>query len=262
MNQKKAMLIVSFGTSYEETRNKTIGAIEKEIAEAYPDWELRRAFTSGMILRVLKQRDGLHIDNVAEAMQRLAEDGFEEVCIQPTHVINGEEYEKMVGEINPFLNKFESVKIGAPLLTSSKDYGAVVEGVMAQFPDLKEDEALVLMGHGTEHHADAVYAALNYRFKAMGHKNVFVGTVEGYPDFNQLHSMVKDYQPKRVILLPFMVVAGDHAQNDMAGNEEDSWKTLFEQSGYEVECILKGLGEFREIRAQYLKHVEDMLTEE
>lgn len=262
MNQKKAMLVVSFGTSYEETRNKTIGAIEKEIAEVYPDWEIRRAFTSGMILRVLKKRDGLHIDNVTEAMERLVKDGYDTVLIQPTHIINGDEYDKMVAEIQPYKEQFDKIKIGTPLLTSSQDYEEVIEGVMAQFPHLQSDEALVLMGHGTTHHTDAVYAALDYRFKAMGYTNVFVGTVEGYPDFEQVSNMVDAYHPKKVILMPFMVVAGDHAQNDMAGEEGDSWKTLFEQKGYKVECILKGLGEFQQIREQYRKHVADMLTEE
>ncbi|WP_324825565.1 sirohydrochlorin cobaltochelatase [Sinanaerobacter sp. ZZT-01] len=262
MNQKKAMLVVSFGTSYEETRNKTIGAIEKEIAESYPDWEIRRAFTSGMILRVLEKRDGLHIDNVTEAMEGLVQDGFRTVLIQPTHIINGDEYDKMVDAVKPYMEQFETIKIGEPLLSSSEDYEEVVKGVMAQLPQLQAEEALVLMGHGTTHHTDAVYAALDYRFKAMGYKNVFVGTVEGYPDFEQVSSMVDTYRPKKVILMPFMVVAGDHAQNDMAGEEEDAWKTLFEESGYEVECILKGLGEFSEIRRLYLKHVADMLTEE
>lgn len=262
MNQKKAILVVSFGTSYKETRNKTIGAIEKEIATAYPDWEIRRAFTSGMILRVLKKRDGIHIDTVTEAMERLVADGFETVLVQPTHIINGDEYDKMVAEIKPYYETLKQIKIGVPLLTSSQDYEAVIEAVMAQFSQLKKDEALVFMGHGTTHHTDAVYAALDYRFKAMGYPNVFVGTVEGYPDFEQVNKLVKAYHPKKVILMPFMVVAGDHATNDMAGDGEDSWKTLFEQEGYEVKCILKGLGELNEIQEQYGKHVAEILAEE
>lgn len=261
MEQKKAILVVSFGTSYQETRDKTIGAIENDIAKAYPDWEIRRAFTSGMILRVLKKRDGLHIDNVTEAMERLVADGFENVLVQPTHIINGEEYDKMIAEIEPYFETFKKIKIGAPLLTSSQDYEEVIEAVMAQFPKLKQDEALVLMGHGTTHHTDAVYAALDYRFKAMGYANVFVGTVEGYPDFDQVKKMIHAYHPNKVILMPFMVVAGDHAQNDMAGEEEDSWNILFEREGYDVECILKGLGEFQPIREQYCKHIADILAE-
>ena len=131
----------------------------------------------------------------------------------------------------------------------------MIKAVMDQFPSLSDQEALVLMGHGTEHCINPVYAALDYQFKEKGFKNVFVGTVEAYPDIAVVEKMVADYNPKKVILLPLMVVAGDHASNDMAGDEEDSWKSIFEKSGYEVECILKGLGEFQSIRDIYLEHI-------
>jgi sirohydrochlorin cobaltochelatase len=255
--KKQAILVVSFGTSHKETRDRTIGAIEKAIADKYPERELKRAFTSGMIMKVLKNRDNLHIDNVTEAMERLVKEGFTDLIVQPTHIINGDEYEKMMAQIEPFMDKIEKIKIGAPLLSSSEDYDATCRAVMKQLPQLKETDALVLMGHGTEHYVDAAYAALDYRFKALGYANVFVGTVEGYPDIETVLEHVKCFGPKKVILMPFMVVAGDHATNDMAGDEEDSWKFIFNNAGFEVECILKGIGEFEEIREIYIEHIED-----
>jgi sirohydrochlorin cobaltochelatase len=254
-NNKKAILVVSFGTSHAETREKTIGAIEKDVAAAYPDYEIRRAFTSGMILKVLKNRDGIMIDNVEEAMARLLNDGFREVVVQPTHVIPGDEYDDMVSAVVAFEDRFDAVTIGTPLLYSTEDYQKVIGAVMEQFPALSEKEALVLMGHGTGHPINAAYGALDYQFKDMGYPNVFVGTVEGYPEVETVLKMIAAYGPEKVVLLPLMVVAGDHAVNDMAGEEEDSWKTIFEEAGYQVECILKGLGEFQSIREIYLSHL-------
>lgn len=260
-NDKKALLVVSFGTSHAETREKTIGAIEESIAMAYPEYEVRRAFTSGMILKVLEKRDGIVIDNVAEAMNRLVSDGFHEVLVQPTHVISGEEYDNMVTDVRMFADKFEKITIGAPLLYHTEDYRRVIQAVMEQFPDFSEREALVLMGHGTEHPINPAYAALDYQFKDMGYDNVFVGTVEAYPDVDTVLKQVEAYQPDKIVLLPLMVVAGDHAVNDMAGEEADSWKTIFENAGYEVNCILKGLGEFQSIREIYLEHISKAMQE-
>ncbi|MFV0517802.1 MAG: sirohydrochlorin cobaltochelatase [Aminipila sp.] len=261
---KKALLVVSFGTSHKETRDKTIGETEKFLAKEYNDRELRRAFTSGMIMRVLKKRDNMHIDNVEEAMQKLVDDGFIDVLVQPTHIINGDEYEKMVNQIAPFRGLFENIVVGRALLTSSEDYEETCNAILKEVPEVCKDNetALVLMGHGTGHFSDAAYAALDYRFKAMGHSNVFVGTVEGYPEVDMVLKQVKQHSPKKVILLPLMLVAGDHAVNDMAGDEEDSWKVIFEEAGYEVTCILRGLGEFEDIRKIYLKHANIALGEE
>lgn len=262
---KKALLVVSFGTSHKETRDKTIGAIEQFLSNAYPDRELRRAFTSGMIMKVLKKRDNIHIDNVSEAMEKLVEEGFQDVIVQPTHIINGEEYDKMAEQIEPFVTSFDNICVGKALLTSSEDYEEVCKAIMEEVPELdttknksvKGETALVLMGHGTGHFADSAYTALDYRFKALGYENVFVGTVEGYPELDLIVEKVKKYAPKRVVLMPFMVVAGDHAVNDMAGEEEDSWKNTFENSGFEVSCILRGIGEFQGIQQIYLKHTVD-----
>lgn len=260
--EKKALLAVSFGTSHADTREKTIGAIEKNFAEAFPEYEVRRAFTSGMILKVLEKRDGIVIDNVAEAMNRLLSDGFDEVFVQPTHVIPGDEYDAMVADVMMFEDRFDQITIGTPLLYHTEDYRKVIHAVMEQFPDLSPKEALVLMGHGTEHPINAVYAALDYHCKDMGYTNVFIGTVEGYPDLETVRRQVEAYQPEKVILMPLMVVAGDHAVNDMAGEEEDSWKTVFENAGYEVNCVLKGLGEFQSIRDIYLEHAAEAMKQE
>lgn len=257
--RKKALLAVSFGTSHAGTREKTIGEIERNIAAAYPEYEVRRAFTSGMILNVLEKRDGILIDNVAEAMNRLVGDGFHEIMVQPTHVIPGDEYDDMVADVMMFRDRFDKIEVGAPLLYTTEDYRKVICAVMDQFPGLSNRDALVLMGHGTGHPINAAYAALDYHFKDMGFPNVFVGTVEGYPEVETVLKQVKAYGPGKVIMLPLMVVAGDHAVNDMAGDEEDSWKTIFENAGFEVECILKGLGEFQAIRDIYLEHIAQAL---
>ncbi len=255
INTKKALLVASFGTSHAETRERTIGAIESNIASVYPNYEVRRAFTSGMILNVLEKRDGIIIDNVAEAMSRLVTDGFREVVVQPTHVIPGEEYDDLVADVLMFEDRFDTITIGAPLLYGTEDYRKVIRAVMGRFPELSDREALVLMGHGTGHPINAAYAALDYQFKDLGYPNVFVGTVEGYPEIQTVLKNVEAYRPERVILMPLMVVAGDHAVNDMAGKEKDSWKSVFDQAGFQVECILKGLGEFQSIRDIYLEHI-------
>ena len=252
-----ALLVVSFGTSYKETREKTIEVIEREIAEAFKEADFKRAFTSGMIIKRMKQRDGILVNNVDEALKEICDEGYKNVLIQPTHIINGDEFEKMLGMIMPYVGNFEHIKIGRPMLTTSNDYERVVNIIMEEMSDLSKDEALVLMGHGTGHYTDAAYAALDYRFKAMGYKNVFVGTVEGYPELDDIIPMIKEYNPSKIRLLPFMIVAGDHATNDMAGDDEDSWKNVLLNEGFEVECIIKGLGEMEGIRQIYIDHLKE-----
>lgn len=260
-DKKEAILVVSFGTSHRETAEKTIGAVERDIRAKYPDKEVRRAYTSSMILKVLKKRDGVHIDNVPEALDRLLADGFTHLIIQPTHIIPGWEYEKLLRETEPYRARFSHLECSLPLLAGIRDHKEVCEAIVHQFPQLSSDEVLVLMGHGTSHPTDTIYAALDYRFKAMGNENIFMGTVEGYPSLEEVIPMVSQRSPKRVLLLPFMVVAGDHASNDMAGDDEDSWKSQFTAAGFSVTPILKGLAEFPEIRAIYLRHLEECLSE-
>ncbi|MEG0935867.1 MAG: sirohydrochlorin cobaltochelatase [Clostridia bacterium] len=251
---KPVILVVSFGTSYNDTRDITIGAIEEKVASAFPDYEVRRAFTSGIIIKKLAARDGLVILNVTQAMDKLVADGVKQLVIQPTHVMNGFEYDEMISAITPYQDKFESFKVGVPLLTSISDYQDAVSEIMAETPS-DEGQAIVFMGHGTEHFANATYAALDYRFKADGYQNVFVGTVEGYPDLAAVMKAVASSGATKVKLLPLMIVAGDHANNDMAGDDKDSWKTQFKAEGYEVDCVLKGLGEYAGIQDHFVEHV-------
>lgn len=252
---KKAILVVSFGTSHAETRAKTIGAIEKDIADAYPEYVVRRAFTSGMVIKILAHRDKLIVDDVNGAMEHLVGEGFQTVIVQPTHVINGDMNDQMVAMVRRYKDRFEELKFGRPLLTDTEDYQKVVRAIMDQFPDLNVNEALVLMGHGTGHQVNTVYASLDNTFKDMGYSNVFVGTVEACPDIFAVMKQVRAYNPQKIILLPLMIVAGDHACNDMAGDGDDSWKNIFLRAGYEVRCILQGLGEFQAIRNIFLEHV-------
>lgn len=261
MNQEnhKAILVVSFGTSYEATRKVTIEAIEKDIANAYPDYKLYRAWTSKMILAKLKKRDNLHINNVKEAMEEMIADGITDVIIQPTHVINGIENELMKEDALSYRESFHSIRFGTPLLTSEEDNQTVINAIAEEFSYLSEEEVLVLMGHGTTHYSNAIYAALDYAFKDKGHPNIFLGTVEAYPSMQSLMKMIKAYAPKKVVLAPFMIVAGDHAKNDMAGDDPESWYSQFVQEGFQVETVLKGLGEYKGIRELFVKHVADTL---
>ncbi len=251
---KPVILVVSFGTSYNDTRDVTIGATEEAIAAAFPDYEVRRAFTSQTIIDKLLSRDNLKINNVTEAMAELIADGVTTLAIQPTHVMNGKEYDDLVAEVQPFADSFESLVIGAPLLSSTEDYFALIDVINAEYPRA-EGEVLVLMGHGTHHFANATYPALGYMLKDSGINDVIVGTVESYPDIDTVLKQVAELDPKKVILAPLMIVAGDHASNDMAGDEEDSWKTIFKAEGYEVEPILRGLGEFEGVHNLFIDHL-------
>lgn len=253
---KKAILIVSFGTSYENTRKRTIDAIERDIADAFPACPAYRAWTSKMIIAKLKKRDGIIIHTVKEAMEQMLLDGVTDVIVQPTHVINGIENDQMKADALSFRDRFSSIVFGNPLLTTEEDNQAVVQAVADEFQGMDQETALVLMGHGTEHYANSVYAALDYRFKDMGHKNIFLGTVEAYPALDSLLRAADSFQPKKIVLAPFMIVAGDHAHNDMAGDSPDSWVCQFENAGFEVCPIIKGLGEYPGIRRMYVEHAQ------
>lgn len=257
---KKAILAVSFGTSHNDTREVTIDAIEKDMQAAFPEYPLYRAWTSKMIINKVNKRDNVHIDTVKEAMERMRSDGVTDILVQPTHVINGIENDIMKEEALSYREDFHSISFGDPLLTSEQDNREVIEAVAEEFSWLKEDEVLVLMGHGTTHYANSVYAALDYTFKDKGHKNIFLGTVEAYPSMDSIMKLVKEYAPSKVVLAPFMIVAGDHAKNDMAGDDPESWYSQFKDAGYEVETVIKGLGEYpgiREILVNHLKALEN-----
>lgn len=256
-----AILVVSFGTSYNDSRDLTIGAIEDAIADAFPEYEVRRAFTSQIIIDKLKERDGLEIDNVAEALDRAEEDGIRELVVQPTHLMDGYEYTDLVEELSDYVDRFDRILLGTPLLTSDADYDAVIAAVAEHTTSYDDGEtAVCFMGHGTEADSNAVYASLQEKLTAAGYENYYIGTVEAEPS---LEDVIAALQEKgtytRVVLEPLMVVAGDHANNDMAGEEEDSWKTVLENEGYEVECVLEGLGQIPAIQELYVEHVQDAI---
>lgn len=253
---KKAILAVSFGTSHNDTRKITIDAIEKDMQEAFPSYALYQAWTSKMIIKKVNARDGVHIFTVKEAMEQMLQDGITDILVQPTHVINGIENDLMKEDALAYQEQFHSISFGDPLLTSEQDNLAVIEAITSEFKDLTKEDVLVLMGHGTTHYANAIYAALDYTFKDKGYSNIFLGTVEAYPTMESLLKMVHVYQPRKVVLAPFMIVAGDHAKNDMASDEPDSWYSQFKAEGYEVEPVLKGLGEYPGIRKLFIEHLK------
>ncbi len=250
--------MVSFGTSYHDTRKKTIDAIEEAISEEFKDYELRRAYTSRIILGILDKRDGIEIDNVTEAMEKLVQEGYEKVLVQPTHVMSGDEYDGMMEDIKPFESDFLNISYGAPLLTGELDYECLVE-ILAE--DTKEYNVpgteILLMGHGSEHSANVVYRNLAEVFRRKGYENYHVGTVEAKPDYKDMEYEIKQTASRRVILQPLMIVAGDHANNDMAGADEDSWKCRLEAAGYEVICCVKGMGELEGVRQLFVEHARD-----
>ncbi len=258
---KKVILVVSFGTSYNDSREKTIGAVENAVkAEFEGDgYEIRRAFTSQIIIDKLKERDGEEINNVDEAMKQLVSDGVGTLVVQPTHVMNGEEYDQLMEEVQPYLENFADVRFGKPLLTSSDDYQKVIAAITEENSDVAADEAVVMVGHGTAHFANSTYACLDYTLKHTGHPNYFIGTVEGYPTIDEVTTDLKAFAPKKIRLLPLMIVAGDHASNDICGDEDDSWKTLLKNEGYEVEGVVKGLGEYKGIQNLFVQHVHDAI---
>ena len=240
-----------------DTMEKTITVIEREIALRFPEWRVYRAFTSRMIVRKLKRTENMEIDTVEEALKRMAADGISEVIVQPTHIINGIENDRMMEDLMEYMSLFNRIRVGKPLLSSVDDYKKAIHGVMSEV-GLETGEMLVLMGHGTDHHANSAYPTLEYTFHALGYNQVLVGTVESFPELKNVMAKLEIAEKKKVALMPFMLVAGDHAKNDMAG-EEDSWKSELEDAGYEVRVIMKGLGEFEGIRKIFLEHIEEAM---
>ncbi len=252
------LLVVSFGTSYNDSRDITIGAVENSIAEAFPQYEVRRAFTAQIIIDKLKERDGLEIDNVTEALDRAVADGIKKLIVQPTHLMNGLEYNDLAAELEEYKSDFEQIVLGDPLLTSDADYEAVIKAITEETASYDDGEtAVVYMGHGTEAESNQIYASMQEKLTAAGFDNYYVGTVEAEPTLEDVAAALKEAGTyKKVVLQPLMVVAGDHANNDMAGDEEDTWKTVLEAEGYEVECRLQGLGELEGIQKIYVDHVK------
>ena len=257
------LLVVSFGTSYNDNRRLTIGAIEAAMEKAFPEYSVRRGFTSQIIIDHVKDRDGEVIDNVGEALDRAVANGVKNLVIQPTHLMNGLEYSDLVNEVAQYSDAFEAVSIGEPLLTSDEDFQTVADAIVeatASYDDGKT--AICFMGHGTEADSNAVYAKMQQLLTDGGHENYFVGTVEATPSLEDVLALVQAGSYERVVLQPLMIVAGDHANNDMAGDEEGSWKTTFEAAGYQVECLVNGLGELEEIQNLLVAHAQAAMAGE
>lgn len=264
----KAILAVSFGTTHEDTRIKNIEKLEEEIAKQ-SGRKVYRAWTSKMIIQKVQKRDGIKVDTVGEAMERMKMDGVTDLIVVPTHIINGIENNHMLCDMEKYRSYFRTLSVTTPLLTFDSDYtrvceilGEELQSCLKKSGHNPKEFAIVLMGHGSEHYANSAYAALDYRFKDMGQRNVFVGTVEAYPSVETVLEHIKQTEYRKILLTPFMLVAGDHAKNDMAGEEEDSWKYLFEQEGYEVHCLVKGLGEYASIREMFVNRVLKAIKEE
>ena len=256
------LLVVSFGTSFNDSRVATIGGIEKALAAAFPEWSTRRGFTAQIIIDHVEARDGEVIDNFEQAMDRAVANGVKNIVIQPTHLMAGFEYDDVVNSAANYADAFESVTIGKNLLASDADFETVatlVHDATASYDD--GETAIIFMGHGTEHDSNAVYEKMQKTFDKLGYANYYIGTVEAEPSLEDVIATAKEGGYKKVVLEALMIVCGDHANNDMAGDEEDSWKSAFEAEGFEVECILKGLGEFEGIQQLIVKHCQETMTE-
>ncbi|MGI6092310.1 MAG: sirohydrochlorin cobaltochelatase [Negativicutes bacterium] len=266
---KKAILVVSFGTTYPETQKLTIDSVENKIQAAYPEYEVHRAFTSRIIIKKLAERDGIHIDTEKQALERLKAEGYKEVIVQPLHIEAGAEYEKVRSVVSFYEQSkaFDKISLGRPILyymgqeEKPDDYEVAIKAVQTQLPDLGRRDAVVFMGHGGTHPSNAAYAVLQMKMADAGLDNVFIFTVEGYPTFDRVIDKLKTNKIKKVTLMPFMLVAGDHANNDMAGDEDDSAKTLLLKAGFKVETYVHGLGENPAVQDIYIEHVKDAIAQ-
>ena len=274
---EKELLVVSFGTSFNDSRVADIKSIEDALQEANPDWSVRRAFTAQIIINHIQARDGEKIDNMEQALERAVANGVKQLVVQPTHLMHGAEYDEMCAAIDKVRDKFESVEIAEPMLGEvgndatviNADKEAVAKAVVAAALEESGYEstaaakdagvAYVLMGHGTAHVAKVTYSQMATQMAQLGYENVFVGTVEGEPEETSCEAVieaVKNAGYTTVVLRPLMVVAGDHANNDMAGADDDSWKTMFEAAGFTVNCQISGLGRIADVQALYVAHTK------
>lgn len=254
---EKELLVASFGTSFNDNRRLTIGAIENAMEEAFPDYSVRRGFTAQIIIDHVERRDGIHIDNMDEALERAINNGVKTLVVQPTHLMNGLEYDELTGQLAEYADSFGQIAVGEPLLTSDDDFERVMKAIVEATAEYDDGEtAICFMGHGTEAASNEVYGKMQDLLKTNGYDNYYVGTVEAEPSLEDVLTAVQAGDYKKVVLEPLMIVAGDHANNDMAGDEDGSWKTEFENAGYEVTCILRGLGELPEIQQILVEHAQ------
>ena len=258
---EKELLVVSFGTSFNDSRRLTVGAIEKALQEAYPDWSVRRAFTSQIIIDHLAKRDGEIIDNVHDALERAIRNGVKILVVQPTHLMDGFEYNDLKKELAAYADAFDQIVLGDALLTLDRDFDMVAEAIVEATAAYDDGEtAVCFMGHGTEAASNGVYAKMQTVLSEAGCEHYYIGTVEAEPSVEDVLESVKAGSYKRAVLRPLMIVAGDHANNDMAGDEADSWKSVFEAAGYEVSCVVEGLGQLPAIRQLIVEHAGEAMA--
>jgi cobalt chelatase len=242
---KKAILVTSFGTSHKDTRKKCLDSIQREVEEKYGNENVERAYTSGIIRRIIEKNEGVHIFDQEEGLKVLKDKGFEEIITMSLHILDGIEYSKLDDKFG---------KISKPLLADDEDFEKIVEN--KEFNDLEGNDAIVFMGHGTESEADYAYQKLQDEYLKAGKNNIFIATVEGKVTIKDVIEKMKGKGFKKILLKPFMIVAGDHAKNDMSSNDEDSWKTMLKNEGYEVTSVLKGMGEYEFIRKMFMDKLE------
>lgn len=252
------LLVLSFGTSFNDSRRLTIGAIEDAIDEALPEeWSVRRGFTANIVIDHVERRDGIHIDDINEALDRAVDNGVKKLVVQPTHLMNGIEYDEIMGKLAEYADAFEKVVVGEPLLTSDEDFNTVADAIVEATKEYDDGEtAICFMGHGTEAESNQAYQKMQDVLTEKGMANYYVGTVEAAPSLDDVLAAVQAGEYKRVVLRPLMVVAGDHANNDMAGDEDGTWKKTFEDAGYEVVTVLEGLGQIPAIQDLYVAHAQ------
>ncbi|MBD8990233.1 MAG: cobalt chelatase [Clostridiales bacterium] len=274
---EKELLVVSFGTSFNDSRATDIKGIEDALAKAFPDWSVRRAFTAQIIINHVQARDGEKIDNMDQALERAVANGVKTLVVQPTHLMHGAEYDEMCEALDAYKDKIENIVVAEPLLGEvgndatviNADKEAVAKAVVAaavadgNFESIdkaaEDGTALVLMGHGTAHVAKVTYSQMQTQMEKLGYKNVFIGTVEGEPEETSCEAVIEAVKAAgytKVALRPLMVVAGDHANNDMAGADEDSWKSMVEAAGLTVECQIAGLGRIGAVQELYVAHTQ------
>lgn len=279
-NDQRLLLAVSFGTSFADTREKTIGAIERRLEERFPDCTVQRCFTSRMIRKKLLERDGLEIYSPEQAMRNAKEKGIRELIVQPLYLMHGFEHRRLMEAVREAAPSFDKLAVGKPLLSDDTDFSTMADAILRNLSAPEPDTAVVLMGHGNEKKTrhipentkaeimsardiqdNAVFAGLQQSLRKAGADNYFVATVEGEPEIGDILPVIKERGFRKVVLAPFMVVAGDHARNDLAGEDEDSWKNIFTRSGFQVETVLRGIGEWEEVQDLFAAHAAQCMEE-
>ena len=252
---KKAIIAASFGTTCKEAEEKSISALEKTFSDKFSEYEVRRAFTSPKVISVIRKR-GERVDSLTEAMDRLISGKFEEVIVQPTHIIRGNEYDRLCADAERYRGSFSRMGIGVPLLSDDDSAGKVCSFIGKTFG---EENAVLLMGHGTGHTANSIYAELGKNSAESGYDNIFIGTINGTPTVNDIIPQLKSRGYRSVVITPLLLVAGEHARSDMAGSKSDSTLSVLESEGFSVTPVIKGMGEFEEIRSFYAEHLESTI---